>query len=174
MTFPASQHKSCPSILTTCKNKTQHHQTHPIHCQALHQHRTTTTSTTANISNPNRHISATIRKTKTIKNKPKKEIEEIAARNRYYDQMQWFNNNNNIIQTKSVTTTTFPLTVFWISILAWYSPTSMRAMSTWPLEQAHIRAVNPSYQITKTTDQTNYYYIRTTTTANISDPNRHI
>ena len=59
ITFAASQHKSSLSTLPTYNyyNNTSDHHTHPIHCHALQHHlRTTTTSTAANKSDPNRHI----------------------------------------------------------------------------------------------------------------------
>ena len=56
MTIRASCHKSRESILPTYNSNTSEHHTHPLHCHALHHHITTTTSTTANISDPNTHI----------------------------------------------------------------------------------------------------------------------
>ena len=82
------------------------------------------------------------------------------------------------------TNLTIALTLLWISILAWNSPNSMRAVSIWPNTQAHSRAVYPFYQHIITTHQTTIHTIHchalhhhrtaTSTTANISDPNRHI
>ena len=61
MTIIASIYKSRDSTLPTYNINTSDHHTHTIHYHALHHHRTTTTSTTDNISDPNTHISATNR-----------------------------------------------------------------------------------------------------------------
>ena len=55
ITIRASPHKSRDSILPTYNINASDHHTHPIHCHALHHHRTTTTIT-ANTSDPNTEI----------------------------------------------------------------------------------------------------------------------
>ena len=66
MTIRASPHKRRRSILPTNNINTSDHHTHTIHCHALYQHRTTTTSTIANISDPNTHIHTTNRITRKL------------------------------------------------------------------------------------------------------------
>ena len=56
MIIRASQHKSRAPTLPTYNINTSDHHTHTIHTHALHHHRTTTASTTANISHPHTHI----------------------------------------------------------------------------------------------------------------------
>ena len=56
--------------------------------------------------------------------------------------------------TSHSTNLTIEFTLFWISIEAWNSPSSMRAVSIWPFKQAYIRAVSPFYQHTISTHQT--------------------
>ena len=65
MTILASLHKSRVSTLPTYNINTSDHYTYPIHCHALHNHRNTTTSTTANISHTTTHLSNKSHKQKT-------------------------------------------------------------------------------------------------------------
>ena len=56
MTPQANPHKSRLSTLPSYNINTSDHHTPTIHCHALLHHRTTTTSTSANTSDPNTHI----------------------------------------------------------------------------------------------------------------------
>ena len=56
MTIMASPHKSRVSKQLTYNINTSDHHTHTVQCHTLHHHRTTTTLTTANISDPKSHI----------------------------------------------------------------------------------------------------------------------
>ena len=68
MTIRASPHKSRVSILPTYNINTSDHQTHQIHCHALHHHRPTTSATTDNICDTNTQIKATNRINRFTKN----------------------------------------------------------------------------------------------------------
>ena len=56
MTIPASPHKSRGSTLPKYNINTSGQHTQPIHCHALHHHRTTTISTTVSICDLNTQI----------------------------------------------------------------------------------------------------------------------